>query len=554
VGNGTVDQNPVPPYYVGDDTLVTLTANPASGWSFSGWSGDLVSTNNPDTITMDNDKTITATFTHNTYTLTVNILGNGTVTQDPLPPYYVGEDKLVTLTVNPAADWNFSKWSGDLIGSANPTNITMNGNKTVTATFKKEGSGSGGGGGGGGGGGSGDTTSLTEFMTDSGEFVVDANAESADSEVKIYIPKGTIGKNPNGKRLNFISIKKQSAPPAPPDDHKFICLTYDIIPNGSTFDPFAYLIFKYNDSQIPVGVAEEDLVIATWQDGKWVELEGCVVDPVNNTITVPISHFSIFTVIANTAAAKFEVTSMTITPTEVNPDESITVSAIVTNNGGLAGSYDVTLKINNVVSQSKKVTLDGGKSQTISFTVTPDTSGEYTVGVNGLSGKFTVKKPVPEGTVAEIPVPTPAKFTIFDLSITPDEANPSEEVTISAVVTNVGGSKGSYTVVLKIDNKEEARKEILLNPGKSERVSFNTTKDKVGSHTIDINGHTGQFTITEKIIPSVPAQTTPAKPETTHENNWGLIAGLIAVVIVVIALLLYFTWWRKRRVTKQPVP
>ena len=305
-------------------------------------------------------------------------------------------------------------------------------------------------------------------------------AESADSEVRIYIPKGTIGKNSNSKRLNFISIKKQSAPSALPENQKFVCLTYDITPNGSTFDPFAYLIFKYKDSQIPAGVAEEDLVIVTWQDGKWVELEGCVVDPVKNTITVPIGHFSIFTVIAHTAAAKFEVTGMTITPSEVYTDESITVSAIVTNTGDLADRYTIALKINNVESQSKRVTLNGDKSQTISFTVTPDTSGEYTVNVNGLSGKFTVKKPVPEGTVAEIPVPTPAKFTIFDLSITPKEANPSEEVTISAIITNVGASDGSYTVVLKIDNKEEARKEISLSAGKSEKLSFNTTKDKAG--------------------------------------------------------------------------
>ncbi|MDQ1279517.1 MAG: hypothetical protein QG670_779, partial [Thermoproteota archaeon] len=35
----------------------------------------------------------------------------------------------------PAAGWSFSGWSGDLTGSTSPIQITMNGDKSVTATF-----------------------------------------------------------------------------------------------------------------------------------------------------------------------------------------------------------------------------------------------------------------------------------------------------------------------------------------------------------------------------------------------------------------------------------
>jgi hypothetical protein len=44
-------------------TVVELTATADPGWSFASWSDDLVSTVNPETITMDGNKTITATFT-----------------------------------------------------------------------------------------------------------------------------------------------------------------------------------------------------------------------------------------------------------------------------------------------------------------------------------------------------------------------------------------------------------------------------------------------------------------------------------------------------------
>ncbi len=44
------------------ETQVDITAAPDSGYEFSGWSGDASGTTNPITITMDSDKSITATF------------------------------------------------------------------------------------------------------------------------------------------------------------------------------------------------------------------------------------------------------------------------------------------------------------------------------------------------------------------------------------------------------------------------------------------------------------------------------------------------------------
>jgi len=371
------------------------------------------------------------------YTLTVNINGEGAVSRNPdLPSYDSGTS--VQLTATPTTGWFFSEWSGDLTGSENPGTIIISGNRTVTATFIRKTPAPGGGGGGGGGGSTG-TTSLSEFVTNEGKFVVDATAESADGKVKISIPKGTIGKNRNGQRLSFISIKNKTAS-GPPDDCVFVCPTYDIGPEGSTFNPPIYLTFLYNDLQIPAGVAEDNLVVTTWQDGKWVEFEGCTVDPVKNTITVPISHFTIFTVMAHTSAAKFEVAGMTVTPAEVNPEASVTVSITVTNIGDLTDSYTILLKINNSAVQDKAITLKGGESQTVSFTVTPGAAGVYAVSVGGLSGKFTVNEPEPEGTVADVsgpesstPSPTPTAQA-KEKSVTPTQPEREPVVTVQTPI------------------------------------------------------------------------------------------------------------------------
>jgi hypothetical protein len=133
VGSGTVTKSPDQATYA-PGTVVTLTANPATGWSFSAWSGDFTGGENPKNITITGNMSVTATFTQNEYTLTVDTVGSGTVAKSPeQTTYHYGD--VVQLTANPAAGWSFSGWSGDVNGTTNPTTITMNSDKTVTATF-----------------------------------------------------------------------------------------------------------------------------------------------------------------------------------------------------------------------------------------------------------------------------------------------------------------------------------------------------------------------------------------------------------------------------------
>lgn len=60
-GEGTVTVTPDLPAYL-PNQVVTLTAVPAAGWSFAGWSGDASGTANPLSLTLTANKTVTATF------------------------------------------------------------------------------------------------------------------------------------------------------------------------------------------------------------------------------------------------------------------------------------------------------------------------------------------------------------------------------------------------------------------------------------------------------------------------------------------------------------
>jgi hypothetical protein len=71
------------------------------------------------------------------WTLTTNVVGSGSVNKSPDQVDYA-DQAVVELTAVAAAGWSFASWSGDLTGSVNPQSLTMDANKTVTATFTED--------------------------------------------------------------------------------------------------------------------------------------------------------------------------------------------------------------------------------------------------------------------------------------------------------------------------------------------------------------------------------------------------------------------------------
>jgi len=253
-------------------------------------------------------------------------------------------------------------------------------------------------------------TYVYDVVTTAGEFTEEVTAASKDGKVELTIDEGTVGLTKKDRALSRLTVDKMEDPPTPPEDSNVIGLTYDLGPDGATFDPPITLTFTYNPALMPADVVEENLVIAVWNEGtgEWVNLVSTV-DPVTNTITARVSHFTAFTVVAYTRPAAFTTTNLVIAPDEADIGEAVTVSALVTNTGDLTGSYKVTLKIDNVAVATKDVTLIGGASQKVTFTTTRDTAGTYTINVNGLSGTLVATAPpAPPAPAPAPPAPAPA--------------------------------------------------------------------------------------------------------------------------------------------------
>jgi len=141
-GEGTVDEqviaNKSTNYEHG--TVVELSAHPANGWKFVEWQGAVTGNQNPQQLTVDDPKDVTAIFEKKNYTLTVTTDGQGTVSeqliQQKTTDYEYGS--LIEITANPVSGWQFVEWQGDVTGTGNPTQITVDNPKQVTAVFQKK--------------------------------------------------------------------------------------------------------------------------------------------------------------------------------------------------------------------------------------------------------------------------------------------------------------------------------------------------------------------------------------------------------------------------------
>jgi hypothetical protein len=134
-GIGAVLESPAEkPHAYG--TLVILTATPALGWHFVGWSGDLSGGANPVGLTMDGGRTVTATFEIDTFTIAASASGNGSISPTGDATVACGSDLTFIITPNAhnhIADVLVDGTSVGAVGSYTFANVTVG--HTIQAAF-----------------------------------------------------------------------------------------------------------------------------------------------------------------------------------------------------------------------------------------------------------------------------------------------------------------------------------------------------------------------------------------------------------------------------------
>ncbi len=373
-------------------------------------------------------------------------------------------------------------------------------------------SGTGGGGGGGGGGGSTGVTNLIDSTTMNGRATTDIVAEDVDKRVKLEIPQDTIVRSSYGQTVSSIMVRPSGESLGPNPGSIPIGTFYSFQPSGTTFNPSAKLVLKYDPEALPAGISEQSLYIGLWDpvNNRWFDLGGTV-DTVAKTVSVEVQHLSTYAVMVHARPASFQLSGLTADLNEVYPGAPVTLSVTLTNSGDYAGSYQVDLKLDGAVMESKKVSLEGLDSQVVQFTTSSDAVGGHTAGIGDLTASFTVNKPL-----------APASFLTSNLAVSPAETITGADVEIYVLVMNSGDLAGTFTVNLNIDNANVAPRDVQLDGGKSELVNFTAAAGPAGQHTVNINGLSAIYTVASPVTTTTEA---PEIPMEVSEFQVGPVYG-----------------------------
>jgi len=320
-----------------------------------------------------------------------------------------------------------------------------------------------GGGGGGGGGGAAPPTTTTPAPTpprapaaptgntyiattldNRGVTTVEVRAASPDAQANLVLEARTQALNSTGDPLPNISIVPSEETLTPPDTQTLLSTVYEMGPSGATFNPPANLSLGFNPDLLPAGVDRSNLALGVWnvETGRFDRIPGCTVDPEDDTVTGPVAHFSTFAVVAGTAPADIRMSDIAVSPSQAVPDERVVVSVQLVNQGDLSGNYQVELRVNDSVVDTRTIHLEGGAAAAPEFSVSRLIEGTHTVDIGGLKASFTVtRKPEPEPAPSAPDSGPDVTAPDTDKPTEPDTAPAASETPGAPVTTEVSGAQ-----------------------------------------------------------------------------------------------------------------
>ena len=126
--------------------------------------------------------------------------------------------------------------------------------------------------------------------------------------------------------------------------------------------------------------------------------------------------------------------------------------------------------------------------------------------------------------------PAMASFSTSDLTVSPASIKAGDMATVSVRVVNGGTAEASEAVILKINDQEEAQKNVTLAPGVSTTVSFNVSRSGPGSYKVSIDNQSDSFLVTAGSAGQVSDMSMPVIII--------IAAGVLLVIFLVIILIM----------------
>lgn len=223
-------------------------------------------------------------------------------------------------------------------------------------------------------------------------------------------------------------------------------------------------------------------------------------------------------------------------PIELVTGERLTVDAVVSNVGGTAGQYNLSMRVNGTVVNETSGRIGASSSVAVPLSHQFPTPGTYVVGVDGSTVNVTVERP--------------ASARVVGLSAAQSQLRQGESVALTATVYNSAPTPGRMTVVFTRNFDEVDRVRVALAPNSTAFVTRRISLPTAG--TVSLGA--GSVQPIEIAVEPAPVQTTrggtatetittgtrvTSGSSTTAADGpgFGPLASLLGVVLAVLAVL-----------------
>jgi hypothetical protein len=497
---------------------VTLTADDSGACCvFDNWTVDgNFTTSNPVIVTGAVNSTHNATASCSTlqYNLTMAVNGGGTTSPSVGTSAHSCGD-VVNVSATADSGWWFVNWTGDLTGNTTPTTITIDGDKNVTANFVEQ-------------------FTLTMAVTGNGTTDpapgnytvlngtgVDINATPDSGWHFVNWTTANMSEIANATAaLTVVTVDQNKTVTANFAINEYN-LTINSTTGGNVTTPGEGTFGLYDHGTVVDLVATPD---ADYAFVHWSGDNGTIADV--NSSTTNITMYGNYSIMAHFGPHDFSVlpTPLTFTTDEGENPPSQTLEICNTGNGTL----DWSLSDNAAWLSGSPASGSLGEGECENVVVSVDVAGmgagDYSATIT-FTGSLELGVPVSLHIESAMPdmLVLPAALSASALSISPQQVQPGQDVTISINVANTGGKTGSYNAVLYINSVVEDSQSVSVPAGTSKNVIFTVSKSQAGVYDVSVAGQSGQF-------------------EVVGGGGWfgggGLgTGGIIAIVVIVIILV-----------------
>tara|TARA_B100000575_G_C23143524_1_gene666568 strand:+ start:9987 stop:11672 length:1686 start_codon:yes stop_codon:yes gene_type:complete len=120
-----------------EETELEILAMNENGYTFIGWSGSIVSNENPLSITINEDIALTANFQIKSYPLSISIAGQGNVIETIIPNKSTdySHGTTVQLQAEPDEGWKFDSWGGDISSTDSVIQLIITSELNIQVNF-----------------------------------------------------------------------------------------------------------------------------------------------------------------------------------------------------------------------------------------------------------------------------------------------------------------------------------------------------------------------------------------------------------------------------------